>query len=203
MINIWSLENNYCLDTNSFYKSSCSLFCFILISWGCTTSLTFYFCNEPIWLAHCKKKFKLWRLPKIKDSMERWSASPFWPSYIGEKGRNLGKHMGLKYGVIGNNLGECIGNLGDILGTWWELIGNLKERCWEQRKNEKNPPPYPNLKRWKIKAIWMHTEPSHWLHKISISNTLSPFLAWANTPIINHGYLLVMNNPPWKFRCNF
>ncbi len=31
----------------------------------------------PIWLAHCKKKLKLWRLPKIEDSMEKWSASPF------------------------------------------------------------------------------------------------------------------------------
>jgi hypothetical protein len=56
--------------------------CFILISWGCRTSPTllhlcfFFFCNEPIWLAHRKKKLKLWRLPKIEDSMEWWSASP-------------------------------------------------------------------------------------------------------------------------------
>ncbi len=36
----------------------------------------------------------------------------------------------------------------------------------------------------------MHAEPSHWLHEISISkNYSSPFLAWANTPIINWGYL--------------
>jgi len=32
------------------------------------------------------------------------------------------KHMGLKRGAIGNNLGEHIGNL---MGTHWELEGNL------------------------------------------------------------------------------
>jgi len=36
------------------------LFCFKLISWGCLTSSTFYFGNEPIWLAHRKKKKKSW-----------------------------------------------------------------------------------------------------------------------------------------------
>jgi hypothetical protein len=30
-----------------------------------------------------KKRLKTWRLPKIEDSMERWSASP----YVGQKGR--------------------------------------------------------------------------------------------------------------------
>jgi len=33
--------------------------CFILISWGSLTSPTFFFCNEPIRLAHRKKK-KSW-----------------------------------------------------------------------------------------------------------------------------------------------
>jgi hypothetical protein len=37
-----------------------------------------------------------------------------WPYYIGEKGRTLAKHMGLKRGAIGNTLEEHIGN---ILGT--------------------------------------------------------------------------------------
>jgi hypothetical protein len=53
--------------------------------------------------------------------------------------------MGLKRGAIGNNLGEH--------------IGNLKGTCWEQRENEKNPPPSPHLtklKRKKIKAPWVH-----------------------------------------------
>ncbi len=38
----------------------------------------------------------------------------------------------------------------------------------------------------------MHAEPSHWLHEISVfQNCLSPFLASANTPIINWGYLFI------------
>jgi hypothetical protein len=38
-----------------------------------------------------KKELKLLRLPKIEDSMERWSTSPF------EKGRTLGlKQYGIK-----------------------------------------------------------------------------------------------------------
>jgi hypothetical protein len=59
-------------------------FCFILISWGCLTSSTFFYFGQ--------KKVKLWRLPEIEDSIERWSASP----YIGEKGRTLGKTYEIK-----------------------------------------------------------------------------------------------------------
>jgi hypothetical protein len=49
-----------------------------------------------------KKKLKLWGLPKIDNSMERSSASPFalWA-----------KHMGLTEGAIGNTFGEHIGNI--------------------------------------------------------------------------------------------
>jgi hypothetical protein len=38
----------------------------------------------------------------------------------------------------------------------------------------------------------MPVEPSHWLHEISIlQNYSSPFLAYANTPIVNWGYLFI------------
>jgi len=45
-----------------------------------------------------------------------------------------------------------------------------------QRKNEKKflPPTAPKLKRKKIKALWVHAEPSHWLHEISL------FKTWGN-----------------------
>jgi hypothetical protein len=49
---------------------------------------------------------------------------PFRPSYIGEKGRTLGKHMGLKQRAIGNMLKEHIGN---PLGNWWEHVGNKEK----------------------------------------------------------------------------
>ncbi len=75
-------------------------------------NFVFFFCNEPIWLTHSQKK-KSWNYGgsrKIEDSMERWSASPLWPTYIGEKGRTLcKKHMGLKQGAIGNTLGNMLG----------------------------------------------------------------------------------------------
>jgi len=58
---------------------------------------------------------------------------PLWPTYIGEKGRTLGK----TYGIKARCYQEHIGNL---KGTYWELEGNMLG----QRKNEKIlPPPSP------------------------------------------------------------
>ncbi len=116
------------------------------------------------------QKKKLWRLPKLNFFMERWSASPFWPTYTGEKGRTLGKTYGIN--------ARCYWE--HPWGTHWELVGN----------KGKNIPPHPKLKRKKNHlALCVHVKPPHWLHKISIfQNYLSPFLAWANTPIINWGF---------------
>jgi hypothetical protein len=75
-----------------------------------------------------KKKLKLWRLPKIEDCMERWSASPFGPPREVRRGGLQTKHIGIK--------ARC--HWEHPWGTYWELIGNLKGTCWEQRKNEKN-----------------------------------------------------------------
>jgi hypothetical protein len=50
--------------------------------------------------------------------------------------------------------------------------------------------PHPKLKE-KIEPLSVHAERSHWLHGISISKTVPPpLLVWANTSIINWGYLL-------------
>jgi hypothetical protein len=94
------------------------------------------------------------------------------------------KHMGLKWGAIWEH---------PTLGNHWELEGNMfrtKEK-WKKSSPPLTPPSKTqNLKEKKIKALWVHAEPSHWLHEISIfQNSSSPFLAWANTPIINWGYL--------------
>jgi hypothetical protein len=69
---------------------------------------------------------KLWWLSQIIEFYGKMNCLPLWPSYIGEKGRTLGKKYGIK-----------------VRSYWepWELDGNLKGTCWEQRKNEKNPPP--------------------------------------------------------------
>jgi hypothetical protein len=93
-----------------------------------------------------QKKVEIMEAPLNKRFYGKMECLLLWPTYTSEKGRTLGKHMGLKPGVIGNNLGEHIGNLRNILWTWWELIRNLKGTYWEQRKNEKNPPFLRNLK---------------------------------------------------------
>jgi hypothetical protein len=100
---------------------------------------------------------------KWKKSSQK-SLSPFlaWPNtrckehltYIGEKGRTLGKTYGIEVRCYWEH----------PWGTHREHrepIGNLNRTCWKQRKNEK-----------KIKALWMHAETSHWLHEISISKTV-------------------------------
>jgi len=52
---------------------------------------------------------KLWRLPKIEDSRERWSASPFGPPVEVRRGRLRAKRMGLKRGAIGNSFENPLG----------------------------------------------------------------------------------------------
>ncbi len=73
-----------------------------LISWGCLTSTIFFiylflfFCNELFWLAHHKKKLKLWRLPQnkkilLKDGVPpllahiyMWEGEDFWQNVWGK-----------------------------------------------------------------------------------------------------------------------
>jgi len=43
-----------------------------------------------------QKKVKIWKLPKIEDSMERWIASPSVPPILMRRGGLWAKHMGLK-----------------------------------------------------------------------------------------------------------
>ncbi len=57
-------------------------------------------------------------------------------------------------------------------GTNWEHIGNLKDTCWEQMKNEKKLPPPKALKEKNQGTLRVHAEASHWLHEISISKTV-------------------------------
>jgi len=62
------------------------------------------------------------------------------------------KRMGLKRGVIENNLGNT-------LGTLWELDGNIEGTCWKQRKNE-IPPPTQNLKEKKSRHLECMLQPT-------------------------------------------
>jgi len=59
-------------------------------------NLFFFFATSQFDWPIAKRKSKLWTLSETKDSMEGWSASlPLWPTYIGEKGRTLGKIYGI------------------------------------------------------------------------------------------------------------
>jgi hypothetical protein len=57
-----------------------------------------------------------------------------WPTYIGEKGRTLGKMYGIKARCYWEHLGEHIGNL---QGTGREHVGNKGK----MKRILPNPPP--------------------------------------------------------------
>ncbi len=76
----------------------------------------------------------------------------------------LGKPYGIKLRCYWELLREQLGNLKE---TWWEHIKNKEGK---KRKKEKVPPPHPQKE--KQGPSWMHAEPSHWLHEISISKTI-------------------------------
>jgi hypothetical protein len=61
--------------------------------------------------------------PQNRKFYGKMECLPLWPTYIGEKGRTLGKRCGIK--------ARCYWE--HPWGTHWELKGT----CWEQRKNEK------------------------------------------------------------------
>jgi hypothetical protein len=78
--------------------------------------------------------------------------------YTGEL--NFGKLYGIKPRCCWERLG------GTTVGTHWELDGNKRNKT----KKSLFPPPLP--KRKKLDRSWVHVEPSHWLHEISISKTV-------------------------------
>ncbi len=85
-------------------------------------------------IGQSQKKVETMEAPWIEDSKDG-VPSPC-PTYISEKGRTLGKKKGIKWGAIGNTLGEHLGN---ILGTWKEHVGN---------KGKMKPPPPPQWDDW-------------------------------------------------------
>jgi len=89
------------------------------------------------------KKLKLGRLPKMQFLCES-RVSPLWLTYMGEKGRTLGKTIWDKVSAIENTLEGHIENLrnitGNPLGISWEHDGNTP------KKNlKKNHPHTPTL----------------------------------------------------------
>jgi len=73
-------------------------------------------------LAHHSILLKLWRLPKIEDSILKYRVPPFWPIYSRERRTTFAKAYGIKVRCCEEHVGEHIGNL---MGTHWELKGNI------------------------------------------------------------------------------
>ncbi len=105
-------------------------FCFLLISWGCITSPTFFkfffFAMTQFHGPITKNSWNYRDSPKDKILWKDGSL-PLRPTYIGEKGSTLGKTYGIQVRYCWEHL----------WGTHWEPDGNLKGTCWQQWKNEK------------------------------------------------------------------
>jgi len=116
-----------------------------------------------------------------------------WPTYIGEKGRTLGKTHGIK--------AKCYWE--HPWGTHWEPNG-FPLRIWREHVGNKwkwekipPPPPHPKLKQKNqgtLSVCWAFPLAAR---NFYFRNCLSPFLAWANTPIISWGYLLSLSISQW------
>ncbi len=117
----------------------------------CLPCSIFWFCNEPIWLAHHSKKWSYRGSPKIKGCILKYRVPLLLPTYTGETKTTFAKAYGIKV--------KCYGeHVGNLMGTHWEFKGDIVGTHWEPGKNEKE----------------------------SSQKSLSPFLAWANTPCKEH-----------------
>jgi hypothetical protein len=91
------------------------LFCFMLISWGCLTSPTFFFSGQLVNLIDpSQKKVKFMEAPQNRRFYGMMECLRLWPTYIGVKGRTLGKTYGIKVRCYSEHLG---GHIGNLMGT--------------------------------------------------------------------------------------
>ncbi len=72
------------------------LFCFILISWGCLISPTFLLVQWANLIGPWPKKVETMEPPQNRRFYGKMECLSLWPTYIGKKGRTLGKTNGIK-----------------------------------------------------------------------------------------------------------
>jgi hypothetical protein len=137
-------------------------------------SLFFY--NEPIWLAHRNKRFKLMEAPQNRRFYVKMECLPLWPNCTGEKGRTLGKTYGIKVRCYWKH----------PWGAHWEPHGNTL-RPWREHVGN-TPPKFKRKKKGTLSACWAFPLAA-W--SFYFQKHLSPFFARANTPIRNWGYLYI------------
>ncbi len=129
------------------------LFCFILISWGCLTSSILLFLQWANLIDHCKKNVKTMEAPQNRRLYGMIKCLPLWPTYVGEKGRTLGKTYGAR----------CYWE--HLWGAHWEFdvnpLGTWREHVGTKGKMKKIlPPTKRNFKAIKSRHFeWMLSLP--------------------------------------------
>jgi hypothetical protein len=175
---------------------------FRLINWGCLTNPTFFFFLAMIqfdWPI-AQKSWNHGSSPKIADSMEKMDCLPLWPTYIGEKGRTLGKTYRIKAGCYWEHPWgthweprEHIENTFECLLPHWPSHSLIWFKCcwhisllgkqWlhDQRGNYKS-----QLSPWTLKFgswSWISSQPSILIGRrfpvFLMSRSISVGLHWA------------------------
>jgi hypothetical protein len=96
-------------------------------------------------------KKRLYEAPQNGRFYGKMECLPLWPTYIGEKGRTLGKTCGIKVRCYWEH----------PWGTHWEHIGN-------QGKMKKKSFPPETSKEKKAQHLECLLGSSHWLHEICL-----------------------------------
>ncbi len=101
-----------------------------------------------------QKKIETMDAPQNRRFYWKTKCLPLWPTYIGEKGRTLGKTYWIKARY------HC--------EHPWEHIGNLKGTKEKWKKSPTSTKTEKEENQGTLSACW----PFHWLHEISISKTV-------------------------------
>ncbi len=71
------------------------------------------------------------------EATQKMECLPIWPTYIGEKGRTLGKTYRIKaiVNIIGGTHRKLREHIGNLMGTHWELEREHVRNKWKNGNN--------------------------------------------------------------------
>jgi hypothetical protein len=136
-----------------------------------------------------QKKVETIETPQNRRFYGKMECLPLWPTYIGEKGRTLGKTYGIKARCYWEHLWrthcEPVEHVENVMGTHWELERNMLGTKVKRKRS-----PTPKLKRKKSRHFeCMLSLP------IGCMKFLFSKLFVTNDPIINWWYLFIWRQP--------
>ncbi len=146
----------------------------------------FYFGDMPIWLAHCTKNMKLWRLPKNRRlyfevcssfplaQLYRWKEDTIFQD-IWDKSEVVWRTCWGKHCEIGKHIGNPLGTSRE------HSVNTLGSR--EIWKKIPHTPPPPNIKGKKASHLECMLGPCRWLHEISLPKRLGHHFWPGLTPL--------------------